>query len=81
MQKGPDDDEQDKEDEGEEEGSESGAEEHPVSLSHNISTVLYTYSNQQLCQDTPKAKTKRELDEEARKKAAQTTHSMVSVPL
>lgn len=81
VQKGPDDDEQDEEEEGEEEGSESGVEEHPVSLAHNISTISYTYSKQQLYQDTPKAKTKRELDEEARKKADQTTHSNVSVPL
>ena len=81
VQKGPDDDEQDKEDKGEEEGSESSVEEHPVSLAHNISTISYTYSKQQLYQDTPKAKTKRELNEEARKKAAQTTDSNVSVPL
>jgi hypothetical protein len=47
----------------------------------NIYTLLYAYSNQQFCQDTPKAKTKRELEEEGRKKAPQTTHAVVSVPL
>ena len=77
-QKGPENDEEDGE---EEEGSESGAEEQPVSLSVNIVSNFYTYSNQQLCQDTRKTKTKRELEEEGRKKAPQTTHVMVSVPL
>ena len=80
LQNESDDDEEDEE---EEEGSESGAEEHPVSLSVKIFTVFYPYSNQQLCQDTSKTKAqlKRELDEEAHKKAPQTNHGVVSVPL
>ena len=77
-QKGPDDVEEDEE---EEERSESGAEEHPVSLSVNIFAVFYTYSNHQICQDTSKTKTKRELEEDGRKKAPQTTHVVVSVRL
>src|ERR1700691_1410962 len=71
----------DKEDGEEEEGSESGAEEQPVSVSVNMVAILYTYSDQQFCQDTSKTKTKRELEEEGRKKAPQTTHGVVSVPL
>ena len=78
VQKGPDDDEEDEE---EEEGSESSAEEHPVILSINISTAFYPYSNQQLCQNTIKTKTKCKIKKDARKKAPQTTHSVVSVPL
>ena len=77
-QKGSDNDEEDRE---EEEGSESGAEEQPVSVSVNMVAILYTYSDQQFCQDTSKTKTKRELEEEGRKKAPQTTHGVVSVPL
>ena len=80
LQNESDDDKEDKE---EEEGSESGAEEHPVSLSVKIFTVFYPYSNQQLCQDTSKTKAqlKHKLNKEARKKAPQTNHGMVSVPL
>ena len=77
-QKGSDNDEEDGE---EEEGSESGAEEQPVSVSVNMVAILYTYSDQQFCQDTSKTKTKCELEEEGRKKAPQTTHGVVSVPL
>ena len=78
LQNESDDDKEDKE---EEEGSESGAEEQPVSVSINMVAILYTYSDQQCCQDTSKTKTKRELEEEGRKKAPQTTHGVVSVPL
>ena len=56
-------------------------EEQPVSVSVNMVAILYTYSDQQFCQDTSKTKTKRELEEEGRKKAPQTTHGVVSVPL
>src|ERR1700683_232573 len=77
-QKGSNNDEEDRE---EEEGSESGAEEQPVSVSVNMVAILYTYSDQQLCQDTSKTKTKHKLEEEGRKKAPQNTHGVVSVPL
>ena len=77
-QKGPNNDVEDGEDE---EGSKSSAEEQLVSLSVNIVSIFYTYSNHQICQDMSKTKTKRELEEDGRKKAPQTTHSMVSVRL
>jgi hypothetical protein len=76
-QKGPDDDDEEED----EEGGESNADERVVSQSFNILATSYTYFNECLCQETNKKKTKRELEEEARKKAPQTTHSSVSVPL
>ena len=44
-----------------------------------IIAPFYTYFNKQLCQGTGK-KTKCKLEEDAGKKAPQTTHSEVSVP-
>jgi len=63
------------------EGSKSTAEGHSISLSLNIFTAFYTYFNKQLCQDTGKKKIRCEFKEDACKKAPQTSHSEVGVPL
>lgn len=78
-EKGADGGEDDNEEEDEEEeGSKSAPEDAVVRPFFDIFTPLYIEVNQQLYQGTSKKKTKSDL-EDARKKAPQTAHSVVSI--
>ena len=78
-EKGADGGEDDNEEEDEEEeGSKSAPEDTAVRPFFDIFTPFYIEVNQQLYQGTSKKKTKSDL-EDARKKAPQTAHSVVSI--